>query len=135
MKAEFSMTGCNEWVLSWFAKAENDLIVANIIRSAQKGLHDILCFHCQQCAEKYLKGYLAAHEQKIEKTHDLERLLRSCSQIDPSFARLVEPCSTLSQYAVHARYPDDLAEYTQEDAAQALDHATRIKEFVLSKIL
>ena len=32
---------------------------------------EIICYHCEQSAEKYLKGYLIKAGNKIERTHDL----------------------------------------------------------------
>ncbi len=39
----------------WIRKAENDLITAvNSLRIRPKPPFDTICFHAQQCAEKYL---------------------------------------------------------------------------------
>lgn len=34
----------------------------------------IICYHCQQSAEKYLKGFLVLHGMSPPKTHDLNQL-------------------------------------------------------------
>lgn len=58
-------------VKRWVEKAEHDLTAAEHSMSlADKGLTDIICFHCQQCAEKYLKGLLVLHKIPFPKTHD-----------------------------------------------------------------
>lgn len=45
-------------VRGWFLKADSDL--ADARRTiASEGPYDTACFHAQQAAEKYLKGYLA----------------------------------------------------------------------------
>ncbi|MBN2050303.1 MAG: HEPN domain-containing protein [Spirochaetales bacterium] len=36
---------------------------------------EIICFHCQQAAEKALKAYLAYNEIRPPKTHDLDELI------------------------------------------------------------
>ena len=43
----------------WVSKAEGDFAVVGILRRSRKpGRRDAICFHCQQCAEKYLKARL-----------------------------------------------------------------------------
>ena len=53
----------------WVRKAEDDYLIA--LQSSQSGipLHDGVCFHCQQCAEKYLKGLLEEVSVSVPKTH------------------------------------------------------------------
>jgi HEPN domain-containing protein len=46
-------------VKAWFKKAENDLINAEHTMTMAEPPTDTVCFHAQQCAEKYLKGFLA----------------------------------------------------------------------------
>jgi hypothetical protein len=40
----------------WVKKAEKDYVLAMIGSRREVPVHDGVCFHCQQCAEKYLKG-------------------------------------------------------------------------------
>ena len=48
-------------VIRWVDKAEHDLRAAeHLLQFQEGGLTDIVCFHCQQCAEKYLKALLVA---------------------------------------------------------------------------
>ena len=46
---------------AWFAKADDDLVLARRALGPDRPLPDLACYHAQQCAEKYLKGYLVAH--------------------------------------------------------------------------
>ena len=60
----------------WVAKAEEDFAVAlTLARPRQKPLWAPLCFHAQQCAEKYLKARLNEASILFHPTHDLEQLL------------------------------------------------------------
>lgn len=61
-------------------------------------------FHAQQAAEKYLKAFLAFHGRLIPKTHDLKRLVESCTEIDPAFAAFLTNTNSLSLFAVEIRY-------------------------------
>ena len=65
------------------------------------------CFHAQQCAEKYLKGYLVAHGVTFRFGHDLGYLIGLCAGIDPAFADLRPAAVTLSPYVGTARYPSE----------------------------
>jgi len=63
-------------VKAWIRKAENDLINAtNSINIKPKPPLDTVCFHAQQCTEKYLKAYLVQCGINFEKIHDLGELV------------------------------------------------------------
>ncbi len=49
--------------------------VARWTEKAEQGLTDIISFHCQQCAEKYLKALLLYRGVAFPRTHDLRLLL------------------------------------------------------------
>ena len=42
----------------WLRKAEADLRSARRLFALKPTDHDVVCFHCQQAAEKFLKGLL-----------------------------------------------------------------------------
>ncbi len=54
---------------TWFAKAENDLAATRQIMLMEAPPTDTICFHAQQCAEKYLKGLLTYHSIDFPRTH------------------------------------------------------------------
>src|ERR1700730_14181122 len=60
---------------AWVRKAEGDWRVAQREAAAADPVRDAVCFHCQQCAEKYLKAFLQELGLSIARIHDLERLL------------------------------------------------------------
>ena len=57
---------------AWFAKADEDLEIARRALGPDRPLPALACVHSQQCAEKYLKGYLVAHDIPFRFVHDLE---------------------------------------------------------------
>jgi len=62
----------NPLVDEWISKAEGDFPTAGReIRARKSPNYDAVCFHCQQCAEKYLKAVLQAHKKHIPKIHYL----------------------------------------------------------------
>ena len=66
----------NPLTAEWVAKAEADYEGAVDLRRRRKNpLPDLVCFHCQQCAEKYLKAILQEAGIAFPKTHVLADLL------------------------------------------------------------
>jgi uncharacterized protein len=51
-------------------------------------VHDGVCFHCQQCAEKYLKALMEELGLPVPKTHDLDLLLRALLPHHPTLRSL-----------------------------------------------
>jgi len=71
----------------WVKKAEADFRGARSLARQTPSLHDLVCFHSQQCAEKYLKALLEELGIAIAKSYDLEKLLAVLqSIIQDSFA-------------------------------------------------
>lgn len=117
----------------WFDKGDEDeLVVEALLKN--KTSPNIACFHSQQVAEKYLKGFLVYSEREFEKIHAIPRLLELCAEIEPAFSSLKETASTLMPFYVGPRYPGDLSQFTFADAERALGAAKKIKAFVLEKL-
>lgn len=118
---------------AWIAKAEEDYRVAlATMRQRKYPAHDAACFHCQQCAEKYLKGFLVRHKRTFRKTHDLRDLRRQCMQIDGTFDLLTNQLLTLNNYAVQFRYPGVTA--TLDEARDAVTAMIEIRRFVRRRL-
>jgi HEPN domain-containing protein len=67
--------------LDWLNKAEQDFQYARLgMRQRKQPLYDGVCFHAQQCAEKYLKAFLTRHHIEFRWVHDLDELLRLCTK-------------------------------------------------------
>lgn len=124
-----------EVVKGWFRKAENDLINAEHTMKMENAPYDTVCFHAQQCAEKYLKGFLTFHEIEFPKTHSLEDLVLLCKQAAPSIESEVGDVEILSSYGVEIRYPDEIYyDVPKEDAEEAVNLAKRVKSVVLKYV-
>lgn len=116
----------------WFHKAENDLLSAQNNLAAKVTPTDAVCFHCQQAAEKFLKGFLAWHGQPFGKTHDLESLVADCAEVNPDLIELRNDANMLTDFAVEVRYPDVPEEPTLQEAKEALKRAKNIRKKILS---
>jgi HEPN domain-containing protein len=79
----------------WFAKAEADLQAAELLLNTTNPLLDIVCYHAQQCAEKYLKGYLVARSVPFKFVHELAYLTRLCIEQELEFSAMIDVASEL----------------------------------------
>ena len=101
----------------WVRKAEADFRAATTLSRATDPLHDVVCFHCQQCAEKYLNGLMEELALPIPKIHDLGDLLPALRPHHPSLGRQSRGLDFLTNFAVAIRYPDEDASKRQAEAA------------------
>ena len=118
----------------WLTKAAHDLQTARIVSATSDGPLDTAIYHCQQAAEKALKGWLTWRGVKAAKTHDLIRLIAEATDNAPEFVQFEEAAEILTPYVSAFRYPglteDPVPSRDEFDAA--LKHAQTIYDFVLS---
>jgi len=99
------------------------------------GYYGTTCFLAQQMAEKYLKAFLVYSGWKLEKMHDLIKLLNECKKILPDFDDLKEECILLNDYYIETRYPLDApVDYSKKEGREALSAAESIGKFVSQKV-
>ncbi len=108
----------------WVRFAEEDLEGARNLAARNPPLRNLVCFHCQQSAEKYLKALLQELGLPVPRTHDLEELLDLLLPHDGTLAPLRRGLRSLTRYAVAFRYPGVRATTRQMQAA--LRHAERV---------
>lgn len=114
----------------WLIKAENDLNSARRLSESSDPILDTAIYHTQQSAEKALKAYLAFKAQPIQKVHDIEILLDSCSKFNENFNQFVDDADILTPYNVAFRYPGPDIEPHGEEVAEAIEKAEGILSFV-----
>ncbi|MEE4356566.1 MAG: HEPN domain-containing protein [Desulfococcaceae bacterium] len=115
----------NDLVKEWFKKAESDKGTA--FREFSAGLNwDAVCFHVQQCVEKYLKGVLQQNEINFPKTHDLAVLMNLIPPKYTELKEMIHEMEWLSAFAVEFRYPGEDA--VKEDARYALEIMKQMTE-------
>jgi HEPN domain-containing protein len=98
----------------WVEKAEGDYRVASGQWQSADPVWDAICFHSEQCAEKYLKAWLVEQGIDFPKTHDLEALAKLCAPSFGEVERLIEGLRFLTSFAIEIRYPGVFAQ--REDA-------------------
>lgn len=117
----------------WFEFAKIDLESAKFLINMYPKPIEIICYHCEQSAEKYLKGYLIKNGNKIERTHDLVLLNNKCRGFDSGFDIIEDACIELVPYGVQVRYPYQL-DVTEDDMISAIECAEKIERFIKGKI-
>jgi HEPN domain-containing protein len=110
---------------AWVKKAEADYRTAKYLARMPVGDHDNVCFHCQQCAEKYLKALMEEAGLPIPRIHDLERLRALLLPIHASLSGLRRGLLFLSAFAVEFRYPGEEASKRQAEAARRWSERVR----------
>lgn len=114
----------------WIKKAEQDRSAANVlIRQRKLAVYDIVCFHCQQCVEKYLKAYLTSINQDFPKTHDLMELVDLAVKGNGAFELIRDLIKPLGKFAIRFRYPGE--ESRSPQAKQATQIMEKARAFIL----
>ena len=115
-------------------KAEEDFESAvYLAKKDKKAVPDSVCFHSQQCIEKYLKAFLISHDIVPPEIHDLQRLRAICSEVDESFEEVSGELNILNAYAVNFRYPGEAA--TVEEANEAVLVMRKIHTFIRDRLM
>jgi len=117
-------------VREWVGKAENDLRTATHTLKLHPGCPtDTVCFHAQQCVEKYVKALLVLRSIPFPKTHDLSVLTRTLPESwQPDLTP--EQVRRLTDYATITRYPGDYEPVTVEEARAAIKIARKVRKHV-----
>ena len=103
-----------ERVELWIKYAEDDLSVATHLFKTHNPLPiNIICYHCQQAAEKALKTVLIHNDAKYPKTHDISEILQITQKYEPSIMITDVIAEKLTSLAVDTRYPDNVIEFRQ----------------------
>ena len=124
----------DEYLRNWLFKALEDF------RLAKQGLSfpeeevatGPVCLLSQQAVEKLLKAYLVFKGRDFERSHDLDYLAKLCSEFEPDFKQF--NFKKLSFYAVELRYPDEFYIPSVQEAKEALQTASQVKEMVFKKL-
>jgi HEPN domain-containing protein len=80
---------------------------ADIDLAASPPFIEDMLFHCQQAAEKTMKGFLTAHDRIFRKTHDLDELASACEAVDSTLKEVLNPARDLTVFAWEFRYPGE----------------------------
>jgi HEPN domain-containing protein len=111
----------------WVEKAEADYFAGSLLLRSRKAMAwDSVCFHGQQCAEKYLKALLQEHHIRFPKTHDLVELAQLLAPKEPHWSLLLPKLRSLTREAIVVRYPGVTS--TKQAAKDAMTIAADVQE-------
>jgi HEPN domain-containing protein len=111
----------------WVVKAEGDFAtMQREARVTERPNYEAICFHAQQCAERYLKARLYEAEVRFGKIHDLMALLDQVRRVEPNWESFREDLAYISDLAVVFNYPGETADV--ESAARAEQCCRRFRD-------
>lgn len=117
----------------WIAKAEADFATLEREARVRKNPnHDAVCFHAQQCAEKYLKARMSEADSEVTRVHDLVALLDQVLAAEPAWDIAREDLAYLSAFSVAYRYPGEAAD--RQAAIEARDRCRRFRAIARSAL-
>ena len=115
------------------AKAEADYRSAVALnRRRKEPVPDVVCYHCHQAAEKYLKAYLLEQGMTPPRIHDLEDLLNLCALHEAALSTQLPIVQALNPFGVQIRYPGMSA--TVAEAKDAVKTVRRLRT-VMRRVL
>ncbi len=118
----------------WVERAEEDLLVAELLLSSEGSCpSSTICFHAQQCTEKYVKALLVSLSIPFPKVHDIGELLH----LMPASIKVpltAEEQERLTFYATTARYPGDYEPVSREDAEEMLSAARNLRDAIRAQL-
>ena len=120
-------------VKQWIEKADHDLGTAQVTYLYLPKYRDTIAFHCQQAAEKYLKGFLLYLDISFSRQHSLNYLLGLLSQKIEIPDELFDNASELEDFAVDIRYPDTTVELSVDEIQHSFKIAKLIRAFVIDQ--
>lgn len=116
----------NDKVKAWIDKAEGDYRTAGReLRTAERPNFDAVCYHCQQCVEKLLKGALLARGVEPPHVHDLVYLSKRLRDAGATWRFDEHELYFLSQSAVVFRYPGETA--SSDEGREAMEICERLR--------
>ncbi len=120
-----------EQAREWQRFAEMDLNSATHLSSMHPIPVEVICYHCQQSAEKSLKGYLILKGILPPRIHDLDELRKMCLKHSAEFEEIADTCSDLTAYGVQSRYPHGPV-LEEIDMKKSLNSARTVRNFILA---
>lgn len=108
----------------WIRFAEDDLAAATFLLGMHDRKLEIICYHCQQCAEKAVKSLYAAEGLSIPRTHDF-RVLATGLRDRYDLSLYATDFAELQPFSVTARYPFEI-ELTVGDENRAIAAAETV---------
>ncbi len=119
-----------ETTREWVHVAEEDYsAIVQLFVNGKNPPYGVVCFHCQQCVEKYLKAFLTEQEIDFPRTHWLSILLQLMLPIKPEWNIHEDALNVLSNFATETRYPGEF-QINRKVTQNAVVIAEEIREII-----
>ena len=116
-------------VKQWIEYAGEDIRLAkHALKIKSSCPYKLIAYHAQQCAEKYLKAFLALKKIDFPYTHNIALLIEICSPL-AHWAKDLQGAESLTPYAITARYPGKYM-VTKKEAVHAVEIAANVKKVI-----
>lgn len=120
-------------VEEWISKAEEDFkTIEELSGKDRAAFATTICFHAQQCAEKYLKALLTKYNLEPPWTHNLETLLDILLSYIPSLDKFRTELTKLTPFGTEYRYPGRSA--SSKEAESCINIVNEIRVFFTEEI-
>jgi HEPN domain-containing protein len=118
----------------WLERATEDIEAAAKLLELGDTLN-AAAFHCQQCIEKALKGYILFKTHQHVDGHNLTWLCRQAIKSDRRFTEWLDESVILNRYYIETRYPADMPlELTSKTVNRAYDMARAMYRFICAQV-
>jgi HEPN domain-containing protein len=115
-------------IKQWVEKAEEDFRTAEYLLVLKEDCPlNSVCFHSQQCAEKYIKALLMYCSIQFPKSHDVVELLNLVpDNYRPDLS--IDDLAIINRYAVDTRYPQCWEIITRQEAEESVTIAKDVRQ-------
>lgn len=118
----------------WFVRASRDLATARKLAAGDDPYLDTAIYHCQQAAEKAVKGLLTFHAIRFEKVHNIQLLITQALSVAPTLTEWLDAAEELTPYATAYRYPGEELEPDRAEFDTAIDAAEGLYKTILQRL-
>jgi HEPN domain-containing protein len=121
-------------VKQWIQKAEEDFRTAEYLLVLKEDCPlNPVCFHSQQCVEKYIKALLVYCSIQFPKSHDVVELLNLVPKnYRPDLS--IYDLAIINRYAVDTRYPGEWEIITRQEAEESVRIAGDVRQKIRQKL-
>lgn len=112
-------------------KAISDLLLVKKLKNDKQIEKDILLFHLQQAAEKFIKSLISFNGLKFPHIHDLKILVKFCEEKNITLPDFIMDITALTPYAVEFRYDVPMKDI---DVAEFYKLVNKLKNYVKKQL-
>ncbi|HAK46767.1 MAG TPA: DNA-binding protein [Spirochaeta sp.] len=124
------LNGTKEWV----DFAERDYEASMLLANSHTPSFEIIAYHCQQAAEKYLKAMLIENNKPVPHIHDLGKLNLECSNFQAELSVIQDICERLTPFGTVTRYPGSSMQVGSEHLPLIISWTEEIRKIIRNQL-